>query len=85
MPSRELGDAVCKKQIQDHVVNQMEDHPASADAERTHLKYSGNEPDIIACLISRMMSRYRRMLCRVASTAYRISPDWNRWRRYARE
>src|ERR1017187_1701734 len=73
-----------KKQVENHVVNQtfpIGHYPASGESERTHLRYSGNEPNLIACLISRMMSRYRWMLCRVASTEYKISEAWKRWRR----
>ena len=54
-----------KEQIENHVINQFKPiarYSASGEAERTHLKYSGNEPHLIACLISRMMSRYRCML-----------------------
>jgi len=48
--------------------DQSEAHPASI-SERTHLKYSGNVNDVMACLISPMMSRYRRTLWRVAKDA----------------
>jgi hypothetical protein len=73
-----------KEQVEKHVINQFKPiarYSASDEAVRTHLKYSGNEPDLIASLISRMMSRYRWMLWRVASTEYRISEAWKRWRR----
>src|SRR5689334_18810351 len=89
-PNREFDGDVCRKRLRT-TLRPKGDHPASSesktpdDTERTHLKYSGNVSDIIACLISPMMSRYRWRLCLVASTAYRISPDWNKWRRYARE
>ena len=58
-----------QKQVQDHVLTKSKAHPASSAAERTHFKYSGNENDIIACLISPMMSRYLLTLWRVASDA----------------
>ena len=83
MPNDEPGvgeDVVCRSR-QRNTFGPTGDYSASEDTERAHFKYSGNDSDIIACLISRMMSRYRWMLCLVASTANNISPDWNKWRR----
>ena len=48
---------------------------------RTAFRNSGNFPSNIACLISRMMSRYRCRLWRVARVEKVISPARNRWRR----
>ena len=87
-----------KKKVESHVLTKFgrsrtghkiagatQHYSGASAAKRAHFKYSGSEFDIIACLISRMMSRYRQILCRVAKLAYKISPERNKCRIYALE
>ena len=89
-----LGTGLQKKKVERHVSTKFGRYPTllghnttlattqtASAAERAHFKYSGSEFDIIACLISRMMSRYRQILCRVAKLEYKISPERNKCRR----